>query len=604
MYSFQLTKNIVGIDLGSHSLKIAECQRAGEKVSLINYEIRRWPKPANPNQALSREELSLFIRQTLKDCGIRSTETVSEITGPWTVARHLFLPDLADDELREAIRWGSKADFPFSLEDAVIDFYKIDVFKREEGESEAEIIAAAATREVVEEQASLLKEAGLKPLFLSIPPFDLMQAYRLSQPPPWTETAAVIDLGHRNTRIVVLKEGNLKFSREIAVAGDAFTQSLIGSYDINGIDVDVDESLAERIKIKSGLAVNGEGEIPALVEGIPLDQIQKRLGSVKDRLVLEIERSLTYYLNQFKDYEIKKILLTGGGSLLPGLREVLEKNLELPIEPFQRIGPINLKKKIKAELFHKNVPFMANVLGLISQTKPYVDLSPTLVTPQVRKKTAAKIVKPALAGALLFGLFYIFGWPYWTAIRQVAALQKEVVVKKAQVARVGKAADEMVRMEKEEALLNQALEGIPKIEIPKISMGAVFQELSRLVPSNITLTRFQCSKAQEISTGPDLKGGSPKPEPLGGKTGETQGSGKEERRADYALIIQGIVFGSDQEIIATLSAFAGNLNRSNYFREAKVQMTLKVKDYAKAAAEFKLLARLGEGPRQGPGGAS
>ena len=302
MYSFQLTKNILGIDLGSHSLKIAEGQRAGEKVTLLNYEIRRWPRPTNPNQPLSREELAVFIKQTLKELGIRTAETASEVTGPWTVARHLFMPDLADDELREAIRWGAKADFPFSLEEAVIDFYKIEVFKREEGEREAEIVAAVATREVVEEQASLLKEAGLKPLFLSIPPFDLMQAYRLSQPPPWAETAAVIDMGHRNTRIIVLKDGNLKFSREISVAGDAFTQSLIGSYEINGRKAEIDEALAERIKIKSGLLVEGEPDLNTLVEEIPLEQIQKRLGSVMDRLILEVERSLTYYKNQFKDY--------------------------------------------------------------------------------------------------------------------------------------------------------------------------------------------------------------------------------------------------------------------------------------------------------------
>ncbi len=160
--------------------------------------------------------------------GIKTSDTVSEVTGPWTVARHLFMTDLADDEMREAIRWGSKADFPFALEEAIIDFYKLEVLKKEEGESEAEIISAVATREVVEEQVALLKEAGLKPLFLSIPSFSLMQAYRVTQPSPWSETAAIIDLGNKSTQIIVLKEGKLKFSREIAVAGDVFTQSLTG----------------------------------------------------------------------------------------------------------------------------------------------------------------------------------------------------------------------------------------------------------------------------------------------------------------------------------------------------------------------------------------
>ena len=56
-----------------------------------------------------------------------------------------------------------------------------------------------------------------------------------------------------------------------------------------------------------------------------------------------------------------------------------------------------------------------------------------------------------------------------------------------------------------------------------------------------------------------------------------------------------MVFGSDQEIIATLSEFTKSLNRSPFFKEAKVQTTLKSTEYSKGAAEFKILAKLREG---------
>ena len=86
-----------------------------------------------------------------------------------------------------------------------------------------------------------------------------MQAYRVTQPSPWSETAAIIDLGNRSTQIIVLKEGKLKFSREIAVAGDVFTQSLTGVYEINGEREEIDEEVAERIKIKIGLSEEDRG---------------------------------------------------------------------------------------------------------------------------------------------------------------------------------------------------------------------------------------------------------------------------------------------------------------------------------------------------------
>ncbi|MBA4394674.1 MAG: hypothetical protein C0407_14075, partial [Desulfobacca sp.] len=482
MYSFQLTKNIIGIDVGTYSLKIAQAQRAGEKVALLTYEVVRMPKPEGSSQTWSRQEISAFIRHTLKGLGIKTSGVASEVSGPWTVARHLFVQDLADEEIREAIRWGAKSDFPFSLEEAIIDFYKLDVVKREEGDSEAEIISAVATRQVVEEHLALLKETGLKPTFFSIPPFDLMQAYRITQPSPWSETAAFIDLGHKNARIIVLKDGKLKFSREFSVAGEAFTYSLTGSYEVNGRMVELDASQAERIKIKSGLLEEWEDD--QMIEGVPQEQVQKRLRPVMDRLILELERSLNYYKTEFKDYEIKRILLTGGGSLLTGLPMALENNLEIPVQTLQQVPSLTLKKKINQDLFLKNLPFLTPVLGLVTQAHPFINLSPTYLLPQEKTFSARKYLKPVLAGALFLGLILGFGVPYWNITGEIVRLQKELAAKKVQMTRIGKPVEELARLEKEEVLLNKALEGHPKIEMKRFPLGAMFQELSRLVPSN------------------------------------------------------------------------------------------------------------------------
>jgi type IV pilus assembly protein PilM len=580
--------------MGTHSLKIAECLRAGEKVTLLNYHIIRLPKGVEPSQILNFQEVATFVRDTLMRLGIGTSDTVSEVTGPWTVSRHLIMPDLVDDEMREAIRWGAKADFPFALEDAIIDFNKLSVLKSGEGEPEAEIITAVATREVVEEQITLLKGAGLKPLFISIPSFSLMQAYRGTQASPWSETAVIVDLGCRSTQIIVLKDGNLKFSREIAVAGDVFTHSLIGAYDIKGERKEIDEAVAERIKIKIGL-LGDEGTDP-VIEGIPLDQVNKRLGSVMDRLQLEIERSLNYYKNQFKDYEINRFLLTGGGSLLKGLPEALEKNLEIPVHFFQTAGSLTLKKKINEDLFLRNMPFLTTLLGLVTQTQPLINLSSQYAVPQARKISVESFLKPVLVSALPLGAILFFGSLYWNASRQVTQLQKEITAQKEQLARVGNPAEEMIRLEMEETRLNKEMEGFPKIEIRKLPLNSLFQELNRLVPSNMTLTRFEFSKALEARITPEAAAVAPKSEGAEGKTAEAWAvSGSEERKRVYQLTIQGIVFGSDQEIIATLSEFTRTLNQSSFFKEAKVQATLKSSEYSKGAAEFKVLAKLREG---------
>ncbi|MEW6186286.1 MAG: type IV pilus assembly protein PilM [Thermodesulfobacteriota bacterium] len=576
MYSFQLTKNFIGIDFGSHSLKVAECQRAGEKVTLLNYEIVRLPQGKGPDDALSPQELTAFLRQTLKNLGIKTTDVASEVSGPWTVARHLYIPDLPDDEMREAIRWGSKADFPFALDDAVIDFYKLEVLKKEEGETEAEIISAVATREVVEDHMTLLKETGLKPLYLSIPAFSLMQVYRFTQPPPWMETVAVIDLGHKSTQIIVLKEGKLKFSREIAVAGDFFTQSLAGTYEVNEEAVEIDRATAELKKLKMDLGL--EAEEGQLLEGIPLSQLKKRLEVVTNRLILEVERSLNYYKNQFKDYEIHKIFLTGGGSLLKGLPEILEKNMEIPIHTFQDAGALTLKKKINEDLFLRNLPFLTNLLGLITQVRPLINLSSQYTVPQARKLSPERFLKPALIGLVPLGVIFFFGSQYLTASRQVIKLQKDLAGKQEQMARMGQPSEELSRLEREEARLNQDLVGFPTIRLKRLPLKDLFKELPGLLPSNMTVTRLQLIKSKEARN-PALEMVRDKPAT---------------ENLQYLLEIQGTVFGANQDILITLSAFVRNLNRSRFYQEAKMTTTKKNNDYTRGAADFVIQAKLKE----------
>ena len=92
----------------------------------------------------------------------------------------------------------------------------------------------------------------------------------------------------------------------------------------------------------------------------------------------------------------------------------------------------------------------------------------------------------------------------------------------------------------------------------------------------MTLTRFEFSRAQETRTSPENVAGASKSPATDGNPALVQPGisiGKEKR--EYPLTVQGLVFGSDQEIINTLSGFVQVLNRSHFFKEAKVQTSLK-----------------------------
>jgi type IV pilus assembly protein PilM len=597
--SFRLAKKFIALDMGGHSLKLAEVQQVGEKVVLLRYGIQRLPLGKGPEGKLDEEELASLIRKGLKDMKAGAAKGACEVGGPWTVTRHLIVPDLADEEMREGIRWGFRGEFPFALDDALIDFFKLDTFKNAEGEREAEIIAAVATREVVERQVERLKRCGLKPSFISLPAFSLMQAYRFTQPPPWAETVVLIDLGHKSSKIAILKEGKVKFFREVAVAGDFFTQALVGTHEGHQGQVEVDEAKAERIKVQVGLVE--EGTPNRWVEGIPLELVQRRLGSVADRLLLEVERSLNYYKNQFKDYNIHRILLTGGGSQLKGIFRYLEQGLEIPVQPWDGMGPLILKKKIDRDRFQASLPFMINLIGLVSQSRPWIDFAPLLVRPQAEKVSRTKRIKAAAIALLPLGAAAFFGSQYVWVAREGDRLQRDLRAKTEQMARIKQAMAELSHLEREEAELDAFWGRYPKIRIADPSLLKGFLgELTTMVPASVMLTRLRIAKVQET---PPAEAEETKGSPVA----DAEDPSKIPTRAvsaplspEFAVEIHGTVFVEDAEVLKVLSDFISNLKGSGLLKEVKIRSTKQNETYSKNAADFVLEAKLREKGTGGP----
>ena len=59
-----------------------------------------------------------------------------------------------------------------------------------------------------------------------------------------------------------------------------------------------------------------------------------------DRIILEVQRSIDYYRAQTRDREIQRVLLAGGGALLPGLSEHAAQFFDSPVEiddPFAKV---------------------------------------------------------------------------------------------------------------------------------------------------------------------------------------------------------------------------------------------------------------------------
>ena len=153
----------------------------------------------------------------------------------------------------------------------------------------------------------------------------------------------VVDIGGGTTDIAVLSLNGIVTSKSIKVAGNYFDNEII-KYIKSKYKLLIGQLTAESIKIdfanvknpskKEKLEVKGKNTTTGLPDKVEINQVE--IKEALDDSIDKIVKSITQVFEQTPpelsgDINDKGLILTGGGSLLTGLNEVLEEKLGIPI---------------------------------------------------------------------------------------------------------------------------------------------------------------------------------------------------------------------------------------------------------------------------------
>ena len=157
--------------------------------------------------------------------------------------------------------------------------------------------------------------------------------------------AMVVDIGGGTTEVAVLSLRGLAYSTSVRVGGDRMDEAIASSIRRKH-NLMIGESTAERIKVEIGTARMPEGGTGAvmrvkgrhLVTGVPaeIEVSQAELATALADLVGQIVETVLSALEKTEpelaaDIYDQGIVMTGGGSLLSGLSEVLAEATGLPV---------------------------------------------------------------------------------------------------------------------------------------------------------------------------------------------------------------------------------------------------------------------------------
>jgi type IV pilus assembly protein PilM len=263
------------------------------------------------------------------------------------VVRQVDLPFLDEKEFRASLRFQVADHIPMPVDAAELDYQMLGDFMTESGERMMRVLLVAGATDMIESFVGTAAAAGLEPSGVDLTPFAVARSVSAAaRGESGTAGAeAIIDVGAGVTSIFIHLGGEARFVRILLVGGDDATNALSSQ-----LGVPFDE--AEAIKLDLG-------------RGVGTPEAQRILQSRVASLVEEIRGSLDYYVSQEGSEAIGSVIMTGGGSLTPGLVASVEQTIRSQVRRATPLSQMNFAKSgLTQEQVMQVEPVAAAAVGL------------------------------------------------------------------------------------------------------------------------------------------------------------------------------------------------------------------------------------------------
>ncbi|RKZ04724.1 hypothetical protein DRQ21_01765 [Candidatus Fermentibacteria bacterium] len=392
-------KSSVGLDIGSHSVKVVELLRSGKGIKLSKYAIvELLPDTVVDGEVINRDHLVESIKDALTKSGIKTKTVNSAVSGRSVIVRRIPMEKMTEAQARQAIHWEAEQHIPFRVDEVSIDF---KILNEESSPGQMEVLLVAAKKEVINLHRSVVQGAGIRSSSVDLEQFALLRAYENSYHPSADECVTILNVGSDNTNLVITKGGVPSFNRDIAMGGARFIEAILRT-------LSVDYSTAESIL---------KGDLP---EGVSEADVKSAVSSVLEELSTSVRRSFISFQASGESSRIDKMLLSGGCSLMAGLAETLSEHHGLPVERFDVLGDIELDGSLVADeaAMHSVEAVIAVAVGLaLKSLEPGsldIDILPVEEKTRKTRKTSAaaspvlSILSWAPLGLIVVGVIVLF----------------------------------------------------------------------------------------------------------------------------------------------------------------------------------------------------
>ncbi len=345
------SKPVVGLDIGSSSIKMIQLKETKRGWALQNMGVAPLPPEAIVDGALMNSTAIVdAIQELMAAQGVkRGREVATSVSGHSVIIKKISMPVMTRDELEESIQWEAEQYIPFDMSEVNID---VEILRPEGNEAgQMDVLLVAAKKDMISDYTSVISEAGLTPVVVDVDAFAVENAHEIAYgAPPAGETFVLVNVGASVININVVSDGMSVFTRDISMGGNQVTEDIQKQ-----LNVSYDE--AEALKLGGELAADADSVVPQEVERV--------IQQVSEQMAGEIQRSLDFFAATSADASFSKIFLSGGSAKIPALFKAIEQRAGVPVEIMNPFRGIEIdERRFDPNYINEVAPMSAVVVGL------------------------------------------------------------------------------------------------------------------------------------------------------------------------------------------------------------------------------------------------
>ncbi len=342
-FSKKNNPSVIGIDIGSASIKVVQLKRQKGRAVLETYgEIALGPYAETDigrSTKLTNDKIIIALNDVLKEANITTVDSAISIPMRSSMVSIITLPKLEPRQTAQMVPIEARKYIPVPISEVALDWFAIPKLETEEDEVRevdgkktvmADILVVAIHNDVLNDFSSIVAAAKLNTSFFEIEMFSTIRS--VIEQEDASHSVLVFDMGASATKIYIVERGIIKESHSINKGSQDITLNIASALNI---------TVGHAEKLKRNYGKNTPEQDQKIKEIIDLT-LSPVFG--------QTNASIVNYGRKFNKV-VSKMILVGGGCLLHDMQNYAKEKIGIEIvvaNPFSRTqAPAFLQEVLK-----------------------------------------------------------------------------------------------------------------------------------------------------------------------------------------------------------------------------------------------------------------